>query len=144
MDDQEKNKDKYVDIFQKRLDSVKSGINDLEKKLNVAKDDVKDTIKKELDELQKKKKVAEEKLSHLKGAGGSAWDELKVGLENAWHELESGFTKTFSSKINIEYKDFCDIQEIDPEELINFFKEKIAIDPSFQQFVMDEYRKEKK
>ncbi len=136
-----KDKEKYLDKLQANIDKGKARFSDLEAKAKNAKDEVKTLINKEMDDLQDKRKKAEEKLSELKDAGENAWDELKDGADKAWDELEGGFKKLFANKTTIEYRDFCKVQELDPDEFVEFFKEHIANEPGFQKIVLEYYQK---
>jgi hypothetical protein len=46
-----------------------------------------------LDDLSEKYVAAEARLSELKAAGANKWDSYKGGVENAWSELATAFTK---------------------------------------------------
>ena len=46
-----------------------------------------------LDDLKKKYDAAEAKLAALKAAGSGKWEIIKGGVENAWSELATAFTR---------------------------------------------------
>jgi hypothetical protein len=46
-----------------------------------------------LDDLSKKYAAAERRLAELKAAGSGKWDTYKGGVETAWSELATAFTK---------------------------------------------------
>jgi len=46
-----------------------------------------------LDDLRQKYDAAEAKLAELKAAGSDKWDTLKDGIEHAWSELATAFTR---------------------------------------------------
>jgi hypothetical protein len=46
-----------------------------------------------LDDLSQKYAAAEARLTELKAAGINKWDTYKGGVQNAWSELETAFTK---------------------------------------------------
>ncbi len=46
-----------------------------------------------LDDLSEKYAAAEARLSELKTAGTQKWDTYKGGVENAWTELATAFTR---------------------------------------------------
>ncbi len=46
-----------------------------------------------LDELQEKYDAAETKLAALKAAGSDKWETFKDGIEDAWTELATAFTR---------------------------------------------------
>jgi hypothetical protein len=46
-----------------------------------------------LDDLKVKYNVAETKLAELKSAGSGKWETFKDGIERAWTELATAFTR---------------------------------------------------
>ena len=46
-----------------------------------------------LEELREKYAAAEKRLTELKAAGSSKWDTYRGGLETAWSEFETAFTR---------------------------------------------------
>jgi hypothetical protein len=46
-----------------------------------------------LEDLREKYAAAEKRLAELKAAGSSKWDTYKGGVETAWSELETAFTR---------------------------------------------------
>ena len=53
----------------------------------------KNDVRERLDDLRTKYDAAATKLAELKAAGSSKWDTFKGGIESAWIELETAFTK---------------------------------------------------
>jgi small-conductance mechanosensitive channel len=49
----------------------------------------------EIVETDRKLAVLKEKLAALGHASGGAWDEMKVGVERAWHELRDSSKRAF-------------------------------------------------
>lgn len=49
---------------------------------------------KHLKSLVIRQDVVHEKLHELKQAGGTTWETVKIGLENAWNDLKSGLPST--------------------------------------------------
>ena len=49
--------------------------------------------RKRLDDLKEKYVVAEARFAELKAAGSAKWDTFKGGVESAWNDLETAFTK---------------------------------------------------
>jgi hypothetical protein len=49
--------------------------------------------RKRLDDLKEKYVTAEARFAELKAAGSSKWDTFKGGVEAAWSELATAFTK---------------------------------------------------
>ena len=54
---------------------------------------VKIDYRKRLDDLSEKYVVAEAKFAELKAAGSNKWDTYRGGVETAWSDLETAFTK---------------------------------------------------
>ena len=46
-----------------------------------------------LDDLEEKYGAAQAKLAELKAAGSDKWETFKDGIENAWSELATAFTR---------------------------------------------------
>ena len=46
-----------------------------------------------LEDLSEKYLIAEVKFGELKAAGSAKWDTFKGGVQTAWNELETAFTK---------------------------------------------------
>lgn len=51
--------------------------------------DTKAAIAQELDELEERADATRKKVGDLRDASGEAWQDVKAGLENSWHALES-------------------------------------------------------
>jgi hypothetical protein len=62
-------------------------------KVDAAGTGAKIDYRKRLDDLKEKYVVAEAKFAELKAAGSARWDTFKGGVETAWRELETAFTK---------------------------------------------------
>lgn len=64
----------------------------LEAKAEQAQAQVKILYYEQLESLRTKQTSVREKLHLLKQSSGAAWETLKIGLENAWHDLKGGLT----------------------------------------------------
>jgi len=53
--------------------------------------DLKEKYSQQLDDLQVKRAEASEKLTQLKNTSGAAWHEFKLGMDNAWFDLNRGW-----------------------------------------------------
>ena len=68
-------------------------LDELLAKADAAGTELKIDYRKRLDDLREKYTTAERKLAALKAAGSGKWDTFKGGVETAWRELETAFTK---------------------------------------------------
>ena len=55
--------------------------------------DVKTDYRKRLDDLRRKYVTAEKKFAQLKAAGSGKWEIFQNGVEAAWRELATAFTR---------------------------------------------------
>ncbi|MFZ0390206.1 MAG: coiled coil domain-containing protein [Calditrichia bacterium] len=81
--------------LQKMADQLKqwdAEIDDMKEKADKAQDESSTELRNQIDELQAKKKAAEEKLKQLQEAGGGALNEMKAGLERSWKEFKGAFS----------------------------------------------------
>lgn len=62
----------------------------LEAKAEQAQAQVKIQYYQQLESLRAKQITVREKLHELKESSGAAWESVKIGLENAWHDLKGG------------------------------------------------------
>lgn len=64
----------------------------LEAKAEQAEAQVKIHYHEQLESLRAKQTTVREKLHELTQSSGAAWETIKIGLENAWHDLKGGVT----------------------------------------------------
>jgi chromosome segregation ATPase len=55
--------------------------------------DAKVDYRKRLDDLKQKYAAAEKRFTELKAAGSGKWEIFQGGVESAWHELATAFTR---------------------------------------------------
>lgn len=66
----------------------------LEAKAEQAEAQIKIHYYEQLEALRTKQTSVREKLHELKQSSGAAWESVKIGLKNAWHDLRGGLTST--------------------------------------------------
>jgi hypothetical protein len=83
----------HVGKMEAELKQWGARLDELLTKANAAGTGAKIDYRKRLDDLQEKFVVAEARFAELKAAGSRKWDTFKDGVETAWRELETAFTK---------------------------------------------------
>lgn len=91
-------KKKYLDKMDTQLYQWESSIEELKKKAEQAKDDVKEEYLKQIDALNEKKEAAQKKLQDLKAANEEVWADLKKIVDKSWTDMKRSI-KRVSSKI---------------------------------------------
>jgi hypothetical protein len=91
-------KNKYLKNLDDQLKQWEKQIEELRKKAESAKGQVKEEYFKQIDSLNKKKEDAKTKLQNLKAANEEAWADLKKIVDAAWSDLEKSI-KRVASKI---------------------------------------------
>ncbi|MDY0227589.1 MAG: hypothetical protein RBR38_12270 [Desulfomicrobium apsheronum] len=86
-------KDVYVQKLKAKIDEWNAEIDLLASKANQSKADLKIGYLERIEELKEKRNELETKVKSLQEAGGSAWDELKDGLEESLRVWKDSFTK---------------------------------------------------
>lgn len=78
------NRDEYVKKLQAKLGEWNIEIDALVAKAGEVKADAKNEYAEQIESLKSKQAAAKEKLDELQQSGGSAWVDLKSGIELAW------------------------------------------------------------
>jgi predicted nuclease with TOPRIM domain len=78
------NRDEYVKKLQAKLGEWSTEIDALVAKAGEVKADAKHEYTEQIEALKAKQAAVKEKLDELQQSGGSAWDDLKSGIELAW------------------------------------------------------------
>ena len=86
----------YREKMEAQLRELRGKIEILRGKLSKAKADTKIEIREELDILEKKRAAFEQKVKKLRDSGSSAFEELKVGVQNAYDDLKRALDSAFS------------------------------------------------
>jgi hypothetical protein len=84
-------KDDFVASMDKKLRELDDKISELAKKSEGYKDDAKTQADKALASLRDERDTVSKKLDDLKKSGQEAWEQTKVSVVSAWHDLESAF-----------------------------------------------------
>ena len=82
------NRDTYIETMKTKLDEWNLELDKLSAKANAAKADAQLAYREQIEALRKHRDDAGRKLEELAAAGDDAWDDVKLGLENAWRDLE--------------------------------------------------------
>jgi predicted nucleic acid-binding Zn-ribbon protein len=80
-------KKKYLDKMDTQLYQWETEIDELKKKADRAKNDVKQEYLKQIDALNEKKEDAQKKLQDLKAANEEVWADLKKIVDKAWTDM---------------------------------------------------------
>lgn len=80
-------KDEYVARVQKPVDEAKAEIDKLKAGATEARAGAKRQLRRQIEAMETRWKLAERKLSELKSASGEAWKDLKSGVDQAVEDL---------------------------------------------------------
>ena len=80
-------RDAYVEKMKAALDKWNAEITKLEAEAGQSRAEAQQKIEKQIASLKKKRQAVEENLGELGGAGEDAWEDLKIGAENALGSL---------------------------------------------------------
>lgn len=89
-------KQAYEKKVQAQLDEWSAEMNKLKAKAEQADADARLELNDEIDELEAKRKAAEEKFEELKSAGDDAWEDVKQGIDVATGALGSSLRSAMS------------------------------------------------
>ena len=78
------NRDEYVRRLQEKLVEWNAEIDTLVARAGEVKADAKQEYAEQIASLKVKQAAAREKIEELQQSGGSAWEDLKSGIELAW------------------------------------------------------------
>ena len=84
-----KSKQAYEQKVQAQLDAWSAEMDKLKAKARQADADAQLELNDEIEKLQAKRQVAEQKFEELKAAGDDAWDDMKQGIDSAASALGS-------------------------------------------------------
>ncbi len=89
-------KEAYKEKIEAQLREWGAKIEELRSKADQAKADAKIEYMKQVEELRKKRELAQGKLEELRSASDEAWDAIKVGVEKASADLKSAIDSAIS------------------------------------------------
>lgn len=81
------NKEAYQQQLQAKLDEWNAEIEKLRAKAQGAAADSQIEYNQQVEQLERKRDEAKQKLSELQQASEGAWEHLKTGAEKAWNDL---------------------------------------------------------
>jgi predicted nucleic acid-binding Zn-ribbon protein len=81
-------KDAYVQKLHAKIDEWNAEIDKLKAKADKAGAESRLDYQKEIETLQQRRKEFEERLTKVRHAGESAWQDLRSGAQNAWDAME--------------------------------------------------------
>jgi hypothetical protein len=77
--------------MQAKLDEWGESIDKLKLEAKEASAETRANYQKTIDNLQEKQRNAREKMHALRESSGGAWQDVKGGFEQAWHDLGEAF-----------------------------------------------------
>jgi seryl-tRNA synthetase len=89
-------KEDYINKLDAQLREWSAKIDQLKARSNRVKSDLKLEYDKQLQMLHAKRESAQKKLQELKGLGGQASDEIKLGVKRIWDDLRTTLENTMS------------------------------------------------
>ena len=88
-------REKYIQKMKAKLEEWNADIAKLEKKADAAEAELKQKYHQQIVRLRAQREEAAAKLHELQGAGDSAWQDLKAGVEMAWDALGEAVDSAF-------------------------------------------------
>jgi chromosome segregation ATPase len=92
-------KEAYEKKLEAQLQEWKTDIDKMKAKADKADAEAKLEYYKQIEDLRTKQEAAQKKLTELKAAGESAWEDLKSGIDLAWTSLGESI-KSARSRFN--------------------------------------------
>ena len=86
-------KSAYQEKLEAQLRFVSAKLDAWKARADIAKADVKIDMQRQVEALHAKQEIVLQRFAALKGAGDSAWEELKVGVGQAWEDCKEAFDK---------------------------------------------------
>jgi TolA-binding protein len=94
----EQQRQEYQRQIEAKLKEYDQKVNTMITQIENMKESASEDLKGEIDTLSNKKEEVAKKIDAIKVASGAAWDELKVGIDNALAELEKALEQASVSK----------------------------------------------
>lgn len=82
-----KSKEEYLRVMQAKLEEWNADIDVLTDKASEVSAEVRAEYNDQIAVLKTKQAAARQKIDELQKSGGSAWEDLKVGIELAWSAI---------------------------------------------------------
>jgi len=80
-------RDAYVEKMKAKIDEWNTEIDQFQVKAGQAKADIQIQYEKQIEELKAKRQELQGKIEELQKAGETAWEDMKLGLDAAWHSM---------------------------------------------------------
>jgi len=80
-----------VGKIEMRLRQLGTKLDKLVAKADEAGSEAKAEYRAQIDHIKEKHTMVQTKLTAFRAAGGQKWDNFKLGVETAWHDLENAF-----------------------------------------------------
>lgn len=80
-------RNEFIAQAQEKLDLLNAKIKGLEAKANEKTGEARRELKIKLNEIRESKDKAEQRLQELRAASQPAWEDLKLGVEQAWKSV---------------------------------------------------------
>ncbi len=77
-------RDEYVRKMQEKLEEWNADIDSLAAKANEVSGDLRREFQDQITSLKSRQAAAQQKIEELQKDGGSAWEDLKAGIDLAW------------------------------------------------------------
>jgi chromosome segregation ATPase len=85
-------RDAYVQKLKENISKWNEEVDKFQVKAGQAKAEIQVEFKKHIEELKEKRHGLEGKLAILQKADEKAWEDIKGGVDKAWHALGESFT----------------------------------------------------
>lgn len=89
-------KEEYLKRLEAQFREWKAKIDRLEARTSLISSETNADLRREIEELRRKKMVVKERWNELQKSGGEAWDTLKEGVEKAAADLKLALDKVVS------------------------------------------------
>ena len=81
------NKEAYLKKAQAKLDEWNADLDKMKAKLSAADADAKIKLDESIKELEVQRNEMKRKLDEIERAGEDAWEDMRDGMESAWHRV---------------------------------------------------------
>ncbi len=86
-------KDAYVQKLKAKIDEWNADLDKLSAKADQADGETKIKYQQQIEDLKSKRKELQDKVTNLKDASESAWEDIKEGVEKSWETWKESFSK---------------------------------------------------
>ncbi len=81
-------KDEYVAGAERAVDEARARIDELKTKAGTASAGLKGKLRRQIQSMEARRRLAQRKLDELKSASGEAWKDLRTGVDEALQDLK--------------------------------------------------------